>query len=361
MRARICAALVTVLAAGACAVPEPPPGGPVDEKAPSVVGTSPENGTTGVAPDAQIALMFDEPMTQTRVERYVTLYPRIVVGKTRWKKEAFFLTPDEPLHADTTYVVELGRGLADAHGVKTADVYQFGFATSAVIDSGVIAGHVLFRRQPSKAAIVRLFVLPKDTSFAPEATFPDRQANVDGEGAFRLAYLPTDDKTFMLWSFQDTDGNGSFTVDRDVVAEKPDTVKLSPTSPALDDVNVVIVDPTEPAEVVGQIVSSMGFDSVAVMVTMDEVEDTLPPTYVTRAAPPDGNFRFGTVLKGRYTLHTFIDFGPDSLCGSYPCGEDSTDVCFEPCATYPDTIRVNPGDKINLGELILETPLRREE
>jgi hypothetical protein len=117
-----------------------------------------------------------------------------------------------------------------------------------------------------------------------------------------------------------------------------------------------IVDPKEPAEITGKIINSTGIDTFPVTVTMHEESDTMPPTYIT-ASDPDGNFRFGQVLQGRYTLQAFIDFGADSLCGSYPCPEDSKRQCLEFCGQYPDTLAIAPGQEIKLETpLVLESP-----
>ncbi len=345
----------------ACAIQEAPPGGAVDEKPARILSTVPAGGSTGVDPDTEIRVEFDESMTKTRFERFISSRPRIVVGKTGWKKNTFVLLPQEPLHPDTTYIVELKSGFTDAHNVRNPETFRFAFATSAAIDSGSISGHVLFRRQPSKKAVLRLFVVPTDTAFTPEGTLADRETAVDPVGEFHFGYLPTDERTFIIWTFEDTDGNGAFVMDTDVAIDSPDTVSLSPTSPAVEGIRMFIVDPKEPAQITGKIVNSTGIDTFPVTVTMHEVSDTMPPTYFT-VSGPDGEFRFSQVLQGRYTLQAFMDFAADSLCGRYPCPEDSTRQCVEPCGQYPDTLAIEPGQEMKIEEpLILESPQPSEE
>jgi hypothetical protein len=339
-----------------CAIQEPPPGGPVDDKPPRVVSTVPEAGLAGVDPETEIWVEFDEPMTKSRFERFITSHPRIVVGKTGWRKRAFVLQPQEPLHPDTTYIVELKSGFSDAHSVQNPEAFRFAFATSAAVDSGSIAGHVLFRRQPSRNAVLRLFVMPKDTAFTPEGAVGDRETAVGREGEFAFNYLPTDDRDFIIWTFEDTDANGAYVTDTDVAVGMPDTVPLGPSNPRVDDLTIFIVDPKEPGKVSGKIINSTGVDTLPVMVTMHELTDTMPPTYVSVAAP-DGEFVFPSVLQGRYTLQAFMDFRADSLCGLYPCVGDSTRQCVEPCAQYPDTVTMRPGDERALASpLVLEPP-----
>lgn len=360
MSARTILSCLLLCALGACAIQEPPSGGKVDNTAAHIVVTSPPADSAGISPHAEIRLGFDEPMTHTRLERSVTAYPRIRIGKIRWKKNTLVLVPEEPLLPDTTYVIEVKAGYSDAHGVKSVETFRFGFATSAAIDSGTISGHVLFRRKPSQKAVVRLFVLPKDTVLAPEATTPDREIGVSPEGAYRFRYLPTNERTFLLWAFEDGDGNGAFGTDRDIAVEVGDSVRLTPQVSVVEGVDVVIVDPKEPGEIAGKIVNLTGVDTFPIAVTAHAVADTARRTYVTRASST-GDFRLSQVLPGRYTLSALMDFRADSLCGTYPCRDDTTRVCIEPCVQHPDTLRIGPGQKVEIGELILEPPETKKE
>ena len=95
------------------------------------------------------------------------------------------------------------------------------------------------------------------------------------------------------------------------------------------------------------------------VVTMRELADTLPQVFYTRC-DPQGRFILPP-LQGSYILTALMDYLPDSLCGTYPCVDDSTRECLEPCATYPDTVVVEPGDKVQLEELILEPPRKEDE
>ena len=162
-------AIVLTLFLAACAIPERPPGGPEDKKPPKVVATYPEAGSAGVSEDSEVRITFDESMTRARLERTVVFHPEVAVRKATWKKKTVTLIPERPLHPDTTYVIELKAGFADAHGVRNTDGFRFAFATSASIDSGMISGRVLFRRNPTANGVVRLFALPRDTSFVAGA------------------------------------------------------------------------------------------------------------------------------------------------------------------------------------------------
>ncbi len=86
--------------------------------------------------------------------------------------------------------------------------------------------------------------------------------------------------------------------------------------------------------------------------------DTLSPSYLTRC-DTTGAFLFGAVRRGVYSVSAFIDFQPDSVCGTYPCAADSALRCVEPCAIKPDSVHCAPGSEQTLPVLRLRAP--REE
>jgi len=351
--------LLFALFAASCAISEAPPGGAEDKTAPEVTATQPANGSAGIPVDATVEVKFSEKMAATKLERSFEISPRATIAKARWKKDTVVLEFDAPLHPDTTYVIRLKPGYADAHNVRSEKPFEFAFATSAEIDTGSIAGRIYFRRKPTGKAVVRLFVLPRDSSFAPAAGRADREVSTAEDGAYELRYLAPGAAPFLVWAFQDENGNSVFEPEREAAA-LPDTIVLQRASPRIERQDVYIVDPTEPAAVVGRVINATPYDSIPVTVTLHEVADSLPPTYCVRA-DEKGRFSFAKVLKGLYVLHAFIDLEQDSLCGSYPCREDSTARCREYCVTYPESLLVAPGDNIQVKEIRLEGSATKEE
>jgi len=349
-RALAWAALFCLFAA--CAIIEAPPGGPEDLRAPGVDSTYPGNGMAGVALDAVIEVTFDEPMTRARLERQIVFHPPVTMSKVGWQQNTLRIET-EGLNPDTTYLVELKPGFSDEHGVRSENGFGFAFATSAAIDSGTIAGRVFFRRLPTDKGVVRLFVLPKDTSFVPEAARPEREVKADGTGNYVLKYLPTTDRSFLVLAFYDQNGNLNRDGDAEPYALLADTVFLSAEVSKVEGKEISIIDPKEPGKISGLVANATGWDSIPVTLTLHEVSDTLPPTHVTFALPESGEYRFGTVLKGTYILKAFVDLHSDSLCGDFPCPEDTLRGCPEPCLVYPETLRVAPGQEIELEEFTL--------
>ncbi|UCH85641.1 MAG: Ig-like domain-containing protein [Candidatus Latescibacterota bacterium] len=342
------------LGMAACAIPEPPPGGPEDKTPPEVIESFPEDGQAGVPPDGEIVLGFSEKMQQARLERLVSMSPPAKIAKVKWKKNAAAFSFENPLHPDTTYIFELKKGFGDSHGVKSEKSFHFAFATSAHIDTGVIAGRILFRREPTDRGVVRLFVVPRDTVFAPEATRPDREVRTGEDGVYRLRYLPTDGRSFLVWAFHDKNGNMNFEPDEEAGGVLPDTVTLTDAGWKMEEQNISIVDPREPALIAGTIVNNTGVDSLPVVVSLHSYDDTAKtgPAYLTMCDSL-GVYEFDDVLMGSYALFGFLDFSGDSLCGGYPCPDDSAKTCDEPCVQRADTLRVSPGDQIQIEDLVL--------
>jgi hypothetical protein len=336
-----------------CAIPVPPPGGPEDKTPPEVVETVPADSSAGISPDSDIRIAFSEKMTRARLERQVTFYPNVIVKKAKWDGKTIIIEPEQPLHPDTTYIIKLKSGFQDHHRVSSAKDYQFAFATSARIDSGQISGTVYFRRKPTEKGYVHLFVLPKDSSFALGVTRADRETATDENGRYVFHYLPTRDVKFIVWGFQDQSGNARYDRPKEVGELFPDTLQLTANMPILGDKDIVIVDPNEPGEVAGTINNLSELDTVAVSVALYAANDTTPPAYYTRCGT-EGAYTFAAVKAGVYALKAFVDLALDSLCGDYPCPQDTTLSCSEPCVQYQDSVRVEPGMKIKLDDLELE-------
>jgi hypothetical protein len=344
--------LLVASATVACAVEAPPPGGPIDDIPPKVVGTVPTSDSAGVDPGTAIAITFTEDMTRTGLERLFNTLPEIEIGTVRWDGRTISIQPLNPLHPDTTYIARLKAGYRDKHKVPRENDHWWAFATSAAIDSGTISGTVLFRREPTRKGVARCFFLPVDSVFVPQAARPDRESNTDDKGGYTLGYLPSRGNRFIVWAFEDKNDNGEFDPNNEFGQTYIDTVVLTPTAPFQSDVNIAIVDPTEPASVAGVVVNRSGYaDSLGVTVTLSpDSADT--PAYLT-FCDTTGSYAFNSVKMGRYILRAFIDVVPDSTCGWFPCFDDTSRMCAEPCAVMPDTLALDPGQEVQVDSLYL--------
>jgi hypothetical protein len=341
------AAWALVFGAGvlACAVSVPPSGGPEDRTPPAMEATIPAADSAGVDPGSSIRIQFSEAMQRDGFARLVSFSPPVEIARVRWDGNTAIIEPYHSLHPDTTYVVRVSKGYRDERNVVNDEPIEFAFATSARIDSGAVSGTAYFRREPTARAVVRAFILPRDSGFAPEAARADREAHTDPAGEYRLGYLPTNENRVVVWAFEDKDGNGNYDPSGEYGALLADTLVLSALAANLTHRDISIVDPTEPGIVRGQVDNATGVDTVRVSVGLYAESDSVPPAYFTRAGPA-GEFEFPRVSAGVYGLVAFLDFAPDSVCGTYPCGPDSSDACREPCVALPDSVRVDPGAEV---------------
>jgi len=313
------------------------------------VGTVPAPDSAGVARDARISITFSEKMQRVDFQRYMSFSPDVVVRAANWKGLSVIIVPHDSLHPDTTYLVSVKSGFRDGHGVPNDAGFEWAFATSAAIDSGQVRGRVLFRREPSADAVLRLFVLPRDTIFSLGTARADREVRTDEQGHYTIGYLPTKGTEFALWAFQDENDNNSFELDSEVGLTKADTIRLTATVSTLTR-DFAIVDPREPSILTGNVRNETGIDTVLMVVGLYALNDTVSvpkPAYYTRCDTA-GTFTLRNVLTGTYTLSAFVDFEADSICGTYWCDADSSRRCREPCAQYPDTLYIDPGADIKL-------------
>jgi hypothetical protein len=248
--------------------------------------------------------------------------------------------------------VELKPGFRDFHRVTSKTGFRFAFATSAAIDSGTISGRVYFRREPTPNGVVRAFVLPADSGFNPEAARPDREAVTDEEGDYELRYLSNTGVSYVVWAFEDKNGNLTYAPDAEAGMLFADTLVLSPSKARATGVDIFIVDPDEPATVNGVVVDATGLDTFEVSVSLHADSLGGGPAYF-EPCDSTGAFVFDGIRAGVYLLRAFADITADSLCGDYPCFDDSSRACPEPCALYPDTLFVEPGAVVVVDTLIL--------
>jgi hypothetical protein len=339
-----------------CAISVPPSGGPEDKQPPEITGTEPADGATNVPVDAAITFTFSEKMAAGKIERLLAAYPPFEMGKVEWKKNSLRIHPAAPLRADTTYWIMLKPGFRDQHNVENKKEYSFAFATGAHVDSGTIAGTVIFRRKPSASAIVRAFALRADTTLNPASARPDREAATDDMGHYEFRRLPTSGVRFLVWAFQDQNDNDFFEPGQEFAEVYPDTIILSASAPAVLDASIIIIDPTEPGDIKGTIINASGNDTFPVSVAVFTREDSLPKVAGYAICGSKGGFHIAKVKPGAYGLVAFLDLRPDSLPGTYPCPGDTTRLCDEPYAAYPDSIRVKPGDEVVLPPFTLSKP-----
>lgn len=100
-------------------------------KAPLIESFAPQG--TGVMPDAQVKIVFDEGMDQNLVEDHFSIEPK-VEGVFTWENEkTLIFKPAAVLNKETKYKVKITSGLKSASGGTTESDIEFEFETVGTV------------------------------------------------------------------------------------------------------------------------------------------------------------------------------------------------------------------------------------
>ncbi|MBU2501479.1 Ig-like domain-containing protein [bacterium] len=318
-------ALAGCLVLAACAVVEPPPGGPEDLTPPTVLGTRPDSAATGVGPIDVLTVKFSEKMNRVSATGWLFLYPPRTYTKTKWHgattAEVFLA---EPLPADTVVVVEIAGGMKDAHKVANRTSRRFAFSTGGDVPRGRIEGSLILADSALSGAVVELYPLPPDTLEYFQQ--PLLRRTVSGEdGRFDFSWLPTPGGPYLLRAFADGDGNLRLG-ENEPRRLLPDTLHLA----APGDVAVAGLTELFPLDAPGQLLLSafpraLPGDRLVGFALAVAAEDT---GWTPAPAPFDStSFRFfgaagGDTIpgipSGKVRLIAFLDADGDSSLGAVP-------------------------------------------
>jgi hypothetical protein len=333
----------------ACAVMEPPTGGPEDKIPPKIVKIVPSPDSAGVARNSPIRISFSEKLGGDSFKNRVDIYPRHTFDRVEVEGDRLEISFSELL-PETTFCVLLKSGYKDNHNVASKENFIFHFATTGEIQTGRISGTVMYKSKPDSNGIVKLYEIRTDTFINFQKELESRIAFCSRMGAFSFEALPADSSRFVLWAFTDSNDDGLFTAGQEFSALFPDTVLLTSRNRGVEDLSINIIDPNEPGSVTGRIINETGINlPVTVLFT-----PVLPgERRIVAVADSTGHFTM-KLPPGGYLIQAFVDVAADSACSEYPQPEDSTVMLREPCLALPDTLVVKPGEPRNLEPATLE-------
>jgi len=344
-----CVCLSIVLLFIGCAVVVAPSGGPEDKIPARVISTTPAADSAGVSKNTGITIEFSEGIDGESFKKRLSIYPQVEIKKIKSKGNKLIIDFDGDL-PETTICVLLKPGFKDLHGVENKKQYLWYFSTRDSLDPGRISGRVLFKGIPDSTAIVKLFRIKADTVLNFVKETEDRIEFTERDGSFNFKALPVDSARYILLAFKDKNGNLRLDKDKEFYAVYPDTVILTTANNQFFGVELNIIDPNEPGEIEGIVDNRTSIDVKPSVI----LKPLLPgeKTLYTRIES-SGKFKFRRVKPGIYVLTALIDAEPDSMCGTYTQPSDST-IRTEPCFVYPDTISLKPGEKLDIGRIVLE-------
>ncbi len=210
LRCSLFIALAALTALAGCAKSGPPPGGPIDEDPPWVVSTEPLGGAVDVSVDSGVFVLFSEEMDRASVERAIDITPETTLRRAGWRGPRLEIRTAGELSDSTTYVVTLGDGIRDYHGVAMDAAVAFAFSTGSAIDDCAVTGVVTADGEPAVGATVwGCAASPKPDSLGVISRCGASVTTASG-GAFAIGYLNPARSPYSLIAFLDSDGDGAY-------------------------------------------------------------------------------------------------------------------------------------------------------
>jgi hypothetical protein len=102
---------------------------------PSILETSPVDGSLDVPTNLNIVIIFSEEMNRNASQLAISSNP-FIFGAFSWDSSSKIMTwnPDLDLQANTKYIVTVGTNATSKAGIKMKTAYSFAFTTSTVPD-----------------------------------------------------------------------------------------------------------------------------------------------------------------------------------------------------------------------------------
>jgi hypothetical protein len=197
--------ITIVLLFSGCAQIRPITGGQKDVLPPQVVLYTPDSATTQFNASS-FSLVFDEYVqTATLAQEMVVSPPLRRTPKVKLKKRTLTIAWNDTLNANTTYVFNLGNGVADVNENNIASGLMYVFSTGSYIDS--LEVNALCSKaattEPVKGA--RLLLLPHDSLLTSKAGLPASVAFSSDKGLARLPFLS--ENSYHLFALEDQNFN----------------------------------------------------------------------------------------------------------------------------------------------------------
>ena len=193
-----------------CARIEPPPGGPIDKTAPTILVSVPSADSVNVARGDRISIAFSENIDRASAQTAVFISPRPSgIMRYKWNGRILNILLPQTMADSTTYVVSIGSAVTDLRGNKMEKSHVFAFSTGGPISRGEIDGIIFQQAKPAAGMTVGLFdsasigiIGRSDSLYPPFLT----QSGKNGE--YALQYLPRGG--YFAFAFDDRNKNQFF-------------------------------------------------------------------------------------------------------------------------------------------------------
>lgn len=191
-----------------CAQIGAPTGGPKDSIAPVVVRTNPPNKSVNFD-GKTITLTMDEYVELQNTGENVMISP---LPKKQpyinYNLKTVTVKLKDSLLPNTTYTIDFGNAIKDAHEGNVLKNLRFSFSTGDHIDSLKLKGKILLAEtnKPDSTIFAYLYRNTNDTAF--QKLRPDYVARTNGKGEFEFVNLPNE--AFRVYALKDGDGSKTY-------------------------------------------------------------------------------------------------------------------------------------------------------
>jgi uncharacterized protein (DUF2141 family) len=220
--------LLTLLALSllwSCASIQRPQGGPRDLSPPKLLNAEPKNLTRNFSAN-KIDLEFDEYFKLNNQYQEITIIPESdKAPEFKIRKKTLSIEFKDSLQANTTYVINFGKAIADVNENNILNNFTYVFSTGNEIDSLSISGevHNNLTQKPEKDALV--FILP----VSQDSLFGKKKASIyttsDSAGNFKLNNLK--EGKYNIYALKEESPNKIFDNEKELIAFIKDTIDLT--------------------------------------------------------------------------------------------------------------------------------------
>lgn len=183
----------------------PPSGGAEDRTPPRILDIIPAPGTTGVAANADIIIVFSERIKAGSLEEALFIAPpQTESPRIKWQGTKAVIKLKDPIPADRTLSVTVGSGVKDLRNNNLEQSVSFALTAGDKLDAGSIRGY-LFHRNAVKGMYVGAWLLDDSTEIAPGAYPPPFLTQTGEGGVFTLNFLPDGLYRVLCWDDKNKD------------------------------------------------------------------------------------------------------------------------------------------------------------
>ena len=208
-----------------CARMGQPDGGWYDDDPPRILGSTPEEGATGVT-SQKITIQFDEFIKLAdATQKVIVSPPQLEMPEIRAAGKRIIAELKDSLKPNMTYTIDFSDAISDNNEGNPLGNYTFTFSTGEQIDTFEVSGNVLeaSNLEPVKGILVGLYDDLADSAFKTKPLL--RVSRTDGRGRFVIKGVAPGE--YRVYALQDADGDYTFNQKSEMIAYSHQTYQPS--------------------------------------------------------------------------------------------------------------------------------------